>query len=286
MSGKEDPGARQRRIDAAAKTQFLAALRQGESREDAAAAAGFSLMGFYGARRRDPAFAAQWVEALATAAADERRARAYEQRGEGGACPERSRGEVRIASANRRLHQRRRRRNLRFDLDARAVFLVHFAETCDTKASAAAAGVSESTVHRHRRLDSAFAEVYREALAEGYFKLEAEALRQRLAAQERLREAVDNPPRNGGHAEHGGGGPPKRGACPACGRSDDEGAEFDRIMRLLARHDRKPRRAERGFKPGGRRQTWTFDRAIEELAKRLRGLGLDIPPPPAEEGEN
>ncbi|HEV7660163.1 MAG TPA: hypothetical protein VGO55_09990 [Allosphingosinicella sp.] len=68
MSGKEDSRAPQRFIDAAAKAAFLASLRRGERREDAAAAAGFSIMGFYGARRRDPVFKAEWTEALATSA--------------------------------------------------------------------------------------------------------------------------------------------------------------------------------------------------------------------------
>jgi hypothetical protein len=73
-------GKMQRSIDAAAKAQFLAALRRGESRKDAAFAAGFSLMGFYGARRRDLVFRAGWTDALATSAAAERRVRSYRAR--------------------------------------------------------------------------------------------------------------------------------------------------------------------------------------------------------------
>ena len=34
---------------------------------------------------------------------------------------------------------------------------------------------------------------------------------------------------------------------------DRDGRDVDRTMKLLARLDRKPRRAERGFKEGGRR---------------------------------
>jgi hypothetical protein len=52
MRGKRN--SRHRQIDAAAKAAFLAGLREGPRREDAAAAAGFSLMGFYNARARDP----------------------------------------------------------------------------------------------------------------------------------------------------------------------------------------------------------------------------------------
>jgi hypothetical protein len=46
----------------AAKAAFLKALRDGARRDEAAEAADFSLIGFYGAGRRDPAFTAQWKE--------------------------------------------------------------------------------------------------------------------------------------------------------------------------------------------------------------------------------
>ena len=271
MSGKSDSQKPLRRIDAAAKAMFVTALRRGEAREDAAPAAGFSLMGFYGARARDHTFKAAWTEALAASAAAERRVLAYAGRGERA-----ERGEVRIASANRRIYQRRRRRNVRFDAQAQAAFLTSFAATCDTTASAEAAGVSESTVTLHCRNDPAFAAAYAQALAEGYAHLEVEAVRLQLAAQKRLRAAVDA----------GAAARPERsrGACPACGRAADEDAEFDRIMKLLARHDRKPRRAERGFKPGGRRQRWTFEEAIMLLDKKLRAMGVRRTGPPAEDG--
>lgn len=109
MSGKDDSRRPQRLIDAAAKAAFLAGLRRGESREDAAFAAGFSLMGFYGARSRDPAFKAAWTEALAASAAAERRTGAYAERD-----GRLERGELRICGANRRRYQRRWRRNVRF----------------------------------------------------------------------------------------------------------------------------------------------------------------------------
>jgi hypothetical protein len=270
MNGKDESRPGPRFIDEAAKAAFLAGLRRGERREDAAAAAGFSLMGFYGARSREPAFKADWTEALATSAAEERRVRAYAERGERA-----ERGELSIASANRRIYQRRWRRNVRFDAAAQAVFLAHFAMTCDTKAAAAAAGVSESTVTYRCRNDSAFAEAYREALAEGYAFLEAEIVRQRLAAQQKLRAAIE-------------------AACPERSRragdtvpprlARETAAEFDRIMKLLARWDRKPRRCDSRFKPGGRRQRWTFDMAIRLLDKKLRALGVPRTPLPPEDG--
>jgi hypothetical protein len=186
MGEKAESKAAPPRIGAAAKADFLAGLRRGESREDAAAAAGFSLMGFYGARRRDPAFGADWTEALATSAAAERRVRAYAERGERA-----ERGEVRIACANRRVYQRRRRRNVRFDAAAQAIYLAHFAAHCDSRAAAEAAGVHESTVELHRRNDPAFAEAHDAPLAEGYRNLEEESVRLRLAAQKRLRAAIE-----------------------------------------------------------------------------------------------
>lgn len=258
MNGHDDSRSPPCRIDEAAKAAFLAALRRGARREDAAAEAGFSLTGFYGARARDPAFAAAWRAALGEGPAAGRRARAYAERGE-----RLARGEVRIHAANRRVYQRRRRAHVRFDADAQDAFLAGFAASCDTKAAAAAAGVSESTVHRHRRLDRGFAEAYAAALAQGYELLEAEAVRQRLAAQARLRAAAER-------ADEAAPAP----SCPHCGRSDDAGAEFDRIMRLLARWDRRPRRPDSRFTPGGRRQRVTFDQAIAMLDKHLRALGV------------
>ena len=181
MNGKPvSPGRPQRSIGPEAKAAFLAGLSEGLCREDAAAAAGFSLTGFYGARRRDPEFAAGWTDALALPPAAARRARAYE-----------ARGEVRIAPANRRILQRRRRRHVRFTAERREAYFGHFVATGDKAAAAAAVGVHPSTVDYHIRNDPAFAEVHREALALCYDRLEEEALRLRLAAQARLRAALD-----------------------------------------------------------------------------------------------
>lgn len=260
MDDPADSPRPQRFIGAAEKAVFIAALRRGLRREDAAAEAGFSLMGFYGARSRDPAFAAAWKEALAALPAAALRARAYEER------DARLRGEVRIAVANRRILQRRRR-FVRFDARRREIYLAHFAANCDTVAAAAAAGVSPSTVTYHCRRDPVFAAACAEALRRGYAFLEAEALRQRIAAQARLRAAI-------------------AAAGPTAALLADQAAEFERLMRLFARLDRKPRRVERGFREGGRRQRMTFEEAIRLLDKRLRAMGARTGPPPGEiEGE-
>lgn len=246
MGGRDDSGAPQGGIDAAAKARFLEALRDGARREDAAAAAGFSLTGFYGARRRDPAFAAAWKEALAAGPAAERRGRAYE-----------TRGEIRIAPANRRPLQRRRRRHVRFDADRQALFLAHFARNADTRAAAAEAGVCEATVDNHRRTDPAFAAAFEEALDSAYVRLEVELLRQRLAALARLRAAIEE------------ADPPD---APALAET---AAEFDRVLKLLARRDRKPRAPEG---TGTRRRVWSFEAAIALLAARLAALDIPVRP--------
>jgi hypothetical protein len=249
---------RHRQIDSAAKALFLAGLREGLCREDSAAAAGFSLTGFYGARRRDPGFAADWAAALALPPAAERRTLAYEQR-----------GEVRITGANRRLLQRRRRRNVRFTAVRREAYLTHFIATGDRVAAAAAAGVSPATVDYHRRKDPVFAEACRQAWSESVVRLETEAVRLALAAQARLRQIVES-----------------AADAPHRPLLADEGAEFDRIMRLLDYRDRKPNRPASNFKPGSKHAPWSFERAIRALDKALDSFGIErIPFPKESEGD-
>jgi hypothetical protein len=155
------------------------------------------------------------------------------------------------------------------------------------------APASESTVHRHVRIDPGFANVYREAPADGYVRLEAELLRQRLAAQEKLRAAMDDildaPSRNGegDHSPKADGGGTAAAApwlkpCPTCGRSAEADIEFDRIMKLFARWDRKPRKVETRFTHGGDRQPWTFDQAIDA---KLRAWGAPRRAAGEEEGK-
>jgi hypothetical protein len=128
--------------------------------------------------------------------------------------------------------------------------------------------VSPSTVDLHRRRDPVFAEAHREALALCYPRLEEEAVRLGLAAQARLRAAI----------EAAGDNPP-----PAL--LEEDGALFDRILKLLARHDRKPRRPDGRFTPGGRRRAWTFEDAMRAIDKALDAMGIErIPMPPEGEG--
>jgi hypothetical protein len=242
-----------RRIGDEAKAVFVRALRLGLRLEDAAEVAGFTLHGFYGARRRDPAFDAACRAALAGSAADERRPAAY------AAAGALDRAEGAVAANNRRPLQKRKMRHVRFDAARQERFLNHLAGCCDVAAAAAAAGVDESTVYTHRRKDPVFAAAFQEALEQGYVRLEAEALRQRLEAQRRLRAALDE-------------GTP----------TGEIAAEFERVIKLLRRWDRKCERPGMRSIARGRQPGLTFEEAIETLAKKLRNLDIPILELPAE----
>jgi hypothetical protein len=56
-------------------------------------------------------------------------------------------------------------------------------------------------------------------------------------------------------------------------------------MKLLDRFDRKPRRPDSRFTPGGRRQASTFDEAIKALDRKMDALGVPRFKSPPEEGE-
>lgn len=250
-------------MDAAAKAALLAVIRAGGCAETGAAALGLTLRAFQAARRGDARFERRWRSAQAASASRERRRR----RLRGGAA-----GETRIAPNNRRVLQKRNIGHVRFDAKAQQVFLAHFSATCDCAAAAAAAGVCENTVLNHRRRDPAFAEEYDAALDQGYVRLEAEALRQRLLAQERLRAALEAAPLEDGTAASGG---PPGAALPA-----EAAAEFERVLKLLDRADRKARRPKRTS--GGRHKVWTFDAAMALLDERLQALGVPVPALPPE----
>ncbi|HEX8239896.1 MAG TPA: hypothetical protein VF574_09180 [Allosphingosinicella sp.] len=246
-------------VDSGAKVAMLAALREGRRLAEVAAAYGVTLQAFYSARRRDPLFAAAWADAHALSAEAERRPAGEAAAGAGEA--------FRVAPNNRRGMQRRRMRHVRFDERRKGIFLDAFARSCDLIAAAAAAGVCERTVYNHLRSDPAFAEAFQEALEAGYRRLEAEAVRQRLEAQARIRAEFDA-------AEAAGI------AVPAA----EEGLEFDRTMKLLARWERRDGRlGRREVGPGGQRHS-TFEEAIAALDRKLRALGLRTGKAPPPEG--
>ena len=163
---------------------------------------------------------------------------------------------------NRRRMQRRRMRRLRFDTSRKEVFLNHFAGCGDAREAAEVAGVDHSTVYKHRRKDPVFAAAFAEALEQCYARLEVEAMTQRLKAQQRLQRALDEGVPTGEVAE-----------------------EFERVMRLLERWDRRNGKlGVRAVSPE-KRTPLSFDEAIALLEKKLRNLDipiLQLPPPIAE----
>jgi hypothetical protein len=162
--------------------------------------------------------------------------------------------------------------HVRFDAARQALFLKHFAATCDAGAAAAAAGVAQSTVLLRGHPDAAFREAFDEALQEGYALLGAKALRQRLAAQATLRAAMA---RTGDVA-------------PAAAADQDLAGEFERTMKLLARWDRGNEPPGIRWIAHGRQKPMSFDDAIEHLDRKLVALGvrrglLPRPEPPSDE---
>ena len=225
--GGQRGGGTKRRVDALAMGQFIQALRRGASVEAAAGKAGFSPRSFYRAKRRDAEFALVWAEALE--ASDAPRL---------------------IKPANGRRLQLRHTRRLKFTDDKKEVFLSHFAGTCDMATAAEAAGVCTDTVRNHRMKDPEFAARCQAALEQGYATLEEEAVRERIAAAEKL----------------------KAGVMPA----GEAAAEFERQMKLLAQW----RRRDGSLGPRAHaRETlkrWSFEEAIEALEKRLRALRIPL----------
>jgi hypothetical protein len=218
---------RDQRVDDEAMGVFLSALRNGALVQDAARAAGFALSTFNRLRKRDPAFAEAWEEAMELSAAPRF-----------------------IAPQNGRRLQLRWSRCVRFVDWRKDIFLAHFAGTCDEAAAAKAAGVSRSTVIRHRQRDPDFAARRQAALELGYATLEAEALRQRLEAQQKLRDGI----------------------LP----EGEVTQEFERILKLLERYERRNGRvADRGV-AHGRRRAWTLEEAIAAIEVKLRNLNIPI----------
>lgn len=251
--GDSEKGPR-RRIDIAAKARFLEGLRTGETRAEAAAGSGFSWRAFYQVRRRDPVFEFAWRAALELSAVDERDARRA-----AGRLAERKAGGA-IEPNNHRLLQRKVRRGFSFTEKRQQIFLDHFAGTADEKAAAEAAGVSYQTVRAHCRRHPDFAALRDEALELSYAILHAEAVRQRLAAQQRLRDNLE----------------------PA----GEMAQEFERVMKLLARHDRRNEAGgRRGPVPAASR-TFTFEQAVVALDKALDALAVRRLPLPPEGGED
>jgi hypothetical protein len=245
-------GEARRLIDGTAKLCFLEALRAGASTRDAAKRAGFSAEAFYCARKRDPILRLAWmalVELAAAADRDRRRSSSLVALVDG----------VEITPNNRRGLQKRYVRATRFTPERQQTFLDVFAATADFKAAAGAAGVCESTVYKKLSRDPDFARRRDEARALAVTRLEDEAVRRRLAAQEKLRDP----------------------AVPA----SDVAADDRELMALLAHHQRKAANGGASGPGPGALARWSFDEAMAEIEKIMRGYGLRrgiIAPDPGE----
>lgn len=235
------------RITLAAKVRFLKGVRAGESREEAAAGTGFGWKAFYQVRRRDPIYEFAWLAAMELCARDAQDAK----RAADGLAEVQAEGT--IEGENRRLLQLRVRGH-RFDERRKQIFLDHFAGTADEHAAAEAAGVAYSTVRSHLRSDPGFRALRDEALDMAYARLEAEAVRQRLEAQQRMRDNLE----------------PK----------GETALEFERVMKLLARYDRKGGRIASREHQASASRTWSFEDAIKALDRALDSLGTRRAPFP------
>jgi hypothetical protein len=239
MSGGDLKGRRQL-IDGAVKARFVSALREGCGPAGAAASVGFLLESLYSARRRDALFRYAWDWAVDLHSWYERAAAIPATVDDG--------AEVRIAPQRNRPLQRRRMRWVKFNESRQRVFLDHFAATADARAAAAAAGIESATVNVHKRRNPEFAAAWQEALDHAVAVLEAESVRQRLDAQRRLSEEL-NP-------------------------TGEAAEEFERVMKLLQRWDRRRSGADSPGRRPAEGKAWTFEEAIAALDARLRALGL------------
>ena len=133
----------------------------------------------------------------------------------------------------------------------RTIFLEHLAGTCNVTASAEAAGVSLSAVYRCRMRDGQFREEWREALEQGYARLEA-ALIER--------------------AMRGGRQTQVEGAAQVEGPDSPEEVDWDKGLELLRQH-------QRGLAGGTTNYRVPQRPAVEALSakliRKLKALGVD-----------
>jgi hypothetical protein len=235
-----------RTFEPADRAEVVKALAGGATIRAAAKAAGFAVCTLYAHRNKCALFREAWDAAVAESGRP-----------------------LLIAPRRGRRWQAQRMRANFFTRERKEAWLEHFAATCDATAASAAAGISANTAYTHRRTDPAFRAAWDEALVEGYARLEAEAVAQRIASLERLKVRI----REGGDA--------------AAGAEADAAAEFERVMTVL----REFRRASAGRRGGAAPTKWSFDEAFEALEKELKVFGYRAAqrralPPPEQTGED
>ncbi len=97
-------------------------------------------------------------------------------------------GAIALRGGKARPIQRARVAAMHFGAQKRRTFLKVLAATCNVKLACEACGIASTSIYLTRRRDPAFAAEWQAALASGYDRLEAEALRYAL---ERLPAAID-----------------------------------------------------------------------------------------------
>ena len=230
VAPRRRPGRGSKLFSLADQAAVVMALAKGATVAAAAKAAGFAVQTLYNRRRRCARFRAAWDGAVAESARP-----------------------ILVEPGPGRAWQVKRMRRNRFTRERKAVFLTHFAASCDVRASAAEAGMCVWTVYDHRRRDPAFAAAWREAEKAGCALLEAEALRQRIEAM----EAIDFP----------------IGAIPDPDARRDSDLEFWRTMHLLREH----KRSLAGIgKPGRRPRVASNAEVREALTKRLKAFRIRV----------
>lgn len=169
--------------------RFLKALRRTANVTLAAEEAGQTRKTFQKRRARNPDFATAWDAALAYAQARLAAAK--------GAIPPQGDaaitggGEYSVrASRGRALQVRRAPKGLLTAAGERR-FLAHLAATANVRLSAEATGIGWSAIYARRQRDAAFARAMREALAEGYARLELALLDNALRALRPDGEALE-----------------------------------------------------------------------------------------------
>ncbi|WP_298813993.1 hypothetical protein [uncultured Sphingomonas sp.] len=176
-------------------------------------------------------------------------------------------GEVPVLRGSKaRPIQRVRRARGEFGAKKRASFIEVLAATCNVKLAAQGCGVDPCTPYRLRRADASFAAAWDAALASGYARLEAEALRYAL---ERLPASVD---------PHGGGGAEAARAAIADSpvnavverRASDADLRF--VLAILGRHARgvQGERAIRVARPSEAETDARLAALLDRLAGQFR----------------
>jgi hypothetical protein len=134
-----------------------------------------------------------------------------------------------------------------FEAQRRALFLTAFEKSCNLRDACARTGVDPATVYRHIAGDPEFEQGCRGALERGSEALEREAERQRLASARGMIAHEIEP----------------KGVMTR---------DFEEIMKLLARYERKDGSIGCRFVRHGRQRRWSFDDAITLLAQRLERM--------------